>query len=83
MEAFPSVRVWRRSVKDKKASTSPDKVWWDTVLGLVRVHQGPHKDLELVYVKIRRHFIDAVFNENVTLRSIVPYDRFPFSTAPS
>jgi hypothetical protein len=50
-------------------------------LGLVRVNQGPHEDLKLVQVKIRGQFVDAIVNKNITLKSIVPYDRFLFSTA--
>jgi hypothetical protein len=58
----------------------PDKLWRDTTLGLVRVDQGPHEDLKLVYLKIRGHFIDAIVNKNITL-SVVPYNRFLFGTA--
>jgi hypothetical protein len=81
MEAFPTGTVWRGSVKDKKASTIPDKLWWDAVLGLIRVDQGPHENLKLVYVKIRGHCVDTIVNKNITLNSIAPYDRFLFGTA--
>ena len=74
------VAIWRRSVEDKKMSTIPDELWWDTPRGLVRVNQGPHEDLKLVEVKIRGHFVNAIINKNIRLKSVVPYNRFPFST---
>jgi len=83
MKTFPTVDVWRGSVKDKKTSTIPDELWWDAPRGLVRVNQGPHEDLEFVVVKIRGHFVNAIVNKNITPKSIEPYDRFPFGTAPT
>jgi hypothetical protein len=83
MKTFPTVDVWRGSVKDEKASTIPDELWWDAILGLVRVDEGPHEDLEFVVMKIRSHFVNAIVNKNITPKSIVPYDRFLFGTAPT
>ena len=83
MKAFPTVNVWRGGVEDKKTSTIPDELWWDAPRGLVRVNQGPHEDLKLVDVKIRGHFVDAIINKNIRLKSVVPYNRFPFGTAPT
>ena len=51
-------------LEHKKTSTIRNQVWWDAVLGLVRVDQGPHKDLKFVNVKIRGHSVDAILNEN-------------------
>jgi hypothetical protein len=80
MEAVPALLVRRSSVIDKKTGAILDEMWWDAVLGLVRVDQGPHEDLKFVYLKIRGHFIDAIVNKNITL-SVVPYNRFLFGTA--
>ena len=82
MKAFPTVNVWRGGVENKKTSTIPDELWWDAPRGLVQVNQGPHEDLKLVDVKIQGHFVDAIINKNIRLKSVVPYDQFPFSTAP-
>jgi len=82
MEAIPTAAIWRRSVEDKKTSTVPDELWYSP-RGLVRVNQGPHEDLKLVGVKIRGHFVDAIINKNIRLKSVVPYNRFPFGTAPT
>jgi hypothetical protein len=83
MKALPTVAIWRRSVDDKKTSTIPDKLWWDAIPGLVRVNQGPYEDLELVDVKIRGHFVDAILNKNIRLKSVVPYNRFLFGATPA
>lgn len=83
MKTFPTVDVWRGSVNDKETSTIPNEVWWDAVLGLVRVDQGPYEDLKFVDVKIRGHFVNTIVNKNITLTSIVPYDRFLFGATPT
>ena len=83
METFPTVLVWGGSVKNEKASTIPNKIWWDAVLGLVRVDQGPYEDLKFVDVKIGGHFVNAIVNKNITLKSIIPYDRFLFGATPT
>ena len=83
MKTFPTGDVWRGSVKDEKASTILYELWWDDILGLVRVNQGPHEDLEFVVVKIRGHFVNAIVNKNITPRYCVPYDWFLFGTAPT
>jgi hypothetical protein len=83
MEAVPALLVRRSSVIDKKTGAILDEMWWDAVLGLVRVDQGPHEDLKLVVLEIRSHFVDTVINENKTGSSIVPYNRFLFGTAPT
>ena len=83
MKTFPTVDVWRGSVKDEETSTIPDELWWDAPRGLVRVNQGPHEDLKFVFVEVLGHFVDAIFNKNIRLNSVVPYNRFPFGTAPT
>ena len=83
MEAIPTAAIWRRSVEDKKTSTIPDELGGMPPQGLVRVKQGPREDLKLVEVKIRGHFLDAIINKNIRLKSVVPYNRFPFGTAPT
>jgi len=55
MKTFPKANVWRGSVKDKQTSTIRDKLWWDA---MVRVDQGPHKDLKFVDAKIRGRLAD-------------------------
>ena len=82
MKSFPTGDVWRGSVNDKETSTIRNKIWWDAVLSLVRVDQGPYEDLEFVIVKIWGHFVNTIINKNITLTSIVPYDRFLFGATP-
>ena len=83
MKTFPTGDVWRGSVNDEETSTIPNEVWWNAVRGLVRVDQGPHEDLKFVDLEIRGHFVNPIINKNITVTSIVPYDRFLFGTAPT
>jgi hypothetical protein len=83
VKSFPTGDVWRGCVNDKETSTIPNKIWWDAVPGLVRVDQGPYEDLKFVDVKIGGHFVNAIVNKNITLTSIIPYDRFLFGATPT
>jgi hypothetical protein len=83
MKSFPTGDVGRGSVNNKETSTIPNKIWWDAVPGLVRVDQGPYEDLKFVDVKIGGHFVNAIVNKNITLKSIIPYDRFLFGATPT
>jgi hypothetical protein len=83
MKSFPTGDVGRGSVNNKEMSTIPNKIWWDAVPGLVRVDQGPYEDLKFVDVKIGGHFVNAIVNKNITLTSIIPYDRFLFGATPT
>jgi hypothetical protein len=81
VQTRPPFIARRCRIDDKKARAMRNEIGRNTLVGLVRVNQGPDKWLELGLLKIRRHLVDTFFNVQVAELFVVQYDWLSFSEA--